>query len=93
MDSGWRKPLDEDSIDNQRHLLHGVIRCNGCVNGIEGGSKVLSGKEIWIYGIGYACTNLRIRKVAVEDAGHRFHLRIYFLKVKIKILFHRFSHL
>ncbi|CAJ1970876.1 unnamed protein product [Sphenostylis stenocarpa] len=73
MDSGWHKPLDEDSIDNQRHLLHAVIHCNGyghllCVNGIEGGSKVLSGREImdlW----DRVCTNLRVRKVAVEDVS------------------------
>ena len=42
MDNGWHKPLDEDSIDNEKHLLHGVIHCNGyghllCVNGIEEG--------------------------------------------------------
>ncbi|ESW13928.1 hypothetical protein PHAVU_008G238400 [Phaseolus vulgaris] len=73
MDSGWHKPLDEESIENQRHLLHGVIHCNGyghllCVNGIEGGSKVLSGREImdlW----DRVCTNLRVRKVAVEDVS------------------------
>lgn len=65
MDNGWHKPLDEDSIDNEKHLLHGVIHCNGyghllCVNGIEEGSKVLSGREImdlW----DRICTNLRVR--------------------------------
>ncbi|KAG4964035.1 hypothetical protein JHK82_040703 [Glycine max] len=73
MDNGWHKPLDEDSIDNQKHLLHGVIHCNGyghllCVNGIEGGSKILSGREIidlW----DRICTNLRARKIAVEDVS------------------------
>ncbi|KAG5052914.1 hypothetical protein JHK87_005112 [Glycine soja] len=73
MDNGWHKPLDEDSIDNEKHLLHGVIHCNGyghllCVNGIEEGSKVLSGREImdlW----DRICTNLRVRKIAVEDVS------------------------
>ncbi|TKY56679.1 PHD finger protein MALE MEIOCYTE DEATH 1 [Spatholobus suberectus] len=73
MDNGWHKPLDEDAIDNQGHLLHGVIHCNGyghllCVNGIEGGSKVLTGREImdlW----DRICTNLRARKIAVEDVS------------------------
>lgn len=65
MDNGWHKPLNEESLDNQSHLLHGVIHCNGyghllCLNGIEGGSKILSGREImdlW----DRICTNLRAR--------------------------------
>ncbi|MED6155020.1 hypothetical protein PIB30_001702 [Stylosanthes scabra] len=75
MDNGWNKPLPEDAIDNQGHLLHGVIHCNGyghlvCINGIEGGSKVLSGREImdlW----DRICTNLGARKISVEDVSRK----------------------
>ena len=50
-DSSWNKPLDESVFDVQSHLLHGLIHCNGlghllCINGIEGGSKYLLGREI-----------------------------------------------
>ncbi|XP_028784612.1 PHD finger protein MALE MEIOCYTE DEATH 1-like [Neltuma alba] len=69
------KPLNEGSLDNQSHLLHGMIHCNGyghllCVNGIEGGSKFLSGREImdlW----DRICTILRTRKIAVEDTSKK----------------------
>lgn len=65
MDNGWHKPLGEGALDNQGHLLHGVVHSNGyghlvCLNGIEGGSKVLSGREImdlW----DRICTCLRVR--------------------------------
>jgi hypothetical protein len=65
MDNEWHKPLNEEALDNQSYLLHGVIHCNGyghlvCLNGIEGGSKFLSGREImelW----DRICTNLRAR--------------------------------
>ncbi|KAL1308275.1 hypothetical protein HN51_050209 [Arachis hypogaea] len=75
MDNWWNKPLPEDAIDNQDHLLHGVIHCNGyghlvCINGIEGGSKVLSGREImdlW----DRICTNLGARKISVEDVSRK----------------------
>ncbi|KAK7300663.1 hypothetical protein RJT34_11511 [Clitoria ternatea] len=75
MDNEWHKPLGEGALDNQSHLLHGVIHCNGyghllCINGVEGGSKVLSGREImdlW----DRICTNLRARKIAVEDASRK----------------------
>ncbi|XP_027333697.1 PHD finger protein MALE MEIOCYTE DEATH 1 [Abrus precatorius] len=75
MDNGWHKPLGEGVLDNQSHLLHGVIHCNGyghllCINGTEGGSKVLSGREImdlW----DRICTNLRARKIAVEDVSRK----------------------
>ncbi|XP_054795208.1 PHD finger protein MALE MEIOCYTE DEATH 1-like [Prosopis cineraria] len=69
------KPLTEGFLDNQSHLLHGIIHCNGyghllCVNGIEGGSKFLSGREImdlW----DRICTTLRTRKIAVEDTSKK----------------------
>ncbi|AES99203.2 PHD finger protein MALE meiocyte DEATH protein [Medicago truncatula] len=75
MDDGWHKPLNEEALDDQSHLLHGVIHCNGyghlvCLNGIEGGSKFLSGREImdlW----DRICTNLRARYIAVEDASRK----------------------
>lgn len=45
----WNKPLDDDVMELQTHLLHGLIHCNGfghlvCINGIEGGSKYLCGR-------------------------------------------------
>ncbi|KAL5102137.1 hypothetical protein RYX36_006464 [Vicia faba] len=75
MDNAWHKPLNEESLDNQSHLLHGVIHCNGyghlvCLNGIEGGSKYLSGREVmdlW----DRICSNLRARQIAVEDASRK----------------------
>jgi len=71
MDDGWHKPLNEEALDD-----HGVIHCNGyghlvCLNGIEGGSKFPSEREImdlW----DKICTNLRARYIAVEnDDGER----------------------
>lgn len=64
-DDEWNKPLVDDVMDIQTHLLHGLIHCNGfghllCINGIEGGSKYLCGREImdlW----DRICTNLQTR--------------------------------
>ncbi|XP_061357149.1 PHD finger protein MALE MEIOCYTE DEATH 1-like [Gastrolobium bilobum] len=76
MDNWWHKSLSEGALDSQNHhLLHGVIHCNGyghllCINGVEGGSKVLSGREIvdlW----DRICINLRARKIGVEDASYK----------------------
>jgi hypothetical protein len=61
MDDGSHKPLNEEALVMSR-LLHCVIYCNGyghlvCLNGIEGGSKFLIGREImdlW----DRICTNL-----------------------------------
>ncbi|TKY46639.1 PHD finger protein MALE MEIOCYTE DEATH 1 [Spatholobus suberectus] len=69
IDNGWHRPLDEDALDNQSHLFHGVIHCNGydhslSVHGIVGGSEVLSGREMF-------CTNFRARKIAEEDLSRR----------------------
>lgn len=65
MDDEWHKPLEDGICDLPTHLLHGLIHCNGyahlvCVNGLEGGSKHLCGREImdlW----DRVCTNLRTR--------------------------------
>ncbi|KAF8370108.1 hypothetical protein HHK36_031859 [Tetracentron sinense] len=67
----WNKPLEEDSFYAHTHILHGLIHCNGfghllCINGIEGGSKYLCGREImdlW----DRICTTLGTRKITVED--------------------------
>ncbi|KAK4275005.1 hypothetical protein QN277_018151 [Acacia crassicarpa] len=69
------KSLTEGFLDDQSHLLHGMIHSNGyghllCINGIEGGSKFLSGREImdlW----DRICTILRTRKIAVEDTSRK----------------------
>ncbi|CAI9110381.1 OLC1v1010390C1 [Oldenlandia corymbosa var. corymbosa] len=47
----WNKPPSSDVLDLDSHLLHGSIHCNGfghllCINGIEGESKQLCGREI-----------------------------------------------
>ncbi|XP_057497201.1 PHD finger protein MALE MEIOCYTE DEATH 1-like isoform X3 [Actinidia eriantha] len=65
MDVEWNKPVEDGVFDLQTHLLHGLIHCNGfghllCINGIEGGSKFLCGREImdlW----DRICTNLHAR--------------------------------
>jgi len=65
LDSEWNKPLSDDVFEVQTHLLYGLIHCNGfghllCINGIEGGSKYLSGREtmdLW----DRICTNLHAR--------------------------------
>ncbi|KAK1361841.1 PHD domain-containing protein [Heracleum sosnowskyi] len=73
VDDEWTKPLNDGTFDMHTHLLHGLIHCNGfghllCINGMEGGSKFLYGKEImdlW----DRICTNLHTRKITVEDVS------------------------
>ncbi|KAL8096782.1 hypothetical protein AgCh_037660 [Apium graveolens] len=73
VDDEWTKPLDDGVFDMNTHLLHGLIHCNGfghllSINGMEGGSKFLYGKEImdlW----DRICTNLHTRKITVEDVS------------------------
>ncbi|GER26232.1 PHD finger protein [Striga asiatica] len=75
-------PLDEGSFDQQTHLLHGLIHCNGyghliCINGVEGGSKYICGGEImdlW----DRICTTLQVRQISVEDLSrkHKMDLRL-----------------
>ncbi|XP_057497200.1 PHD finger protein MALE MEIOCYTE DEATH 1-like isoform X2 [Actinidia eriantha] len=70
MDVEWNKPVEDGVFDLQTHLLHGLIHCNGfghllCINGIEGGSKFLCGREImdlW----DRICTNLHARGGCVQ---------------------------
>ncbi|KAG9129203.1 hypothetical protein Leryth_006405 [Lithospermum erythrorhizon] len=84
VDEDWGKPLKEGVFELQTHLLHGLIHCNGfghliCINGIEGGSKNLCGKELmdlW----DRICTNLLTRKITVEDLSkkHMMELRLLY---------------
>ncbi|XP_047312803.1 PHD finger protein MALE MEIOCYTE DEATH 1 [Impatiens glandulifera] len=75
VDDDWNRPLDDHTFDQQTHLLHGLIHSNGfghllCINGIEGGSKYLYGREImdlW----DRICTNLKVRKITVEDQSKK----------------------
>ncbi|KAL5743540.1 hypothetical protein ACOSQ2_026656 [Xanthoceras sorbifolium] len=75
IDGDWNRSLEVGVFDLHNHLLHGLIHCNGfghllCINGIEGGSKYLSGREImglW----DRICTNLRVRKITVEDVSKK----------------------
>ena len=65
VDSRWSKPVEASDVDVSNHLLHGLIHGNGfghllCINGIEGGSKFLCGREVmdlW----DRVCTNLLVR--------------------------------
>ncbi|KAJ8763001.1 hypothetical protein K2173_023206 [Erythroxylum novogranatense] len=74
-DSHWNKRLEHDAFDHQTHLLHGLVHCNGfghllCINGIEGDSKYISGREImdlW----DRICNNLRARKITVQDVSKK----------------------
>ncbi|KAL2926078.1 PHD finger protein MALE MEIOCYTE DEATH 1 [Bienertia sinuspersici] len=74
-ESEWNKQLNSDVLELQTHLLHGLIHCNGfghllCINGIDGGSKYLCGRELmdlW----DRICTNLRVRKVTLEDTSKK----------------------
>ncbi|GLT28768.1 hypothetical protein SLA2020_036760 [Shorea laevis] len=81
-DREWNRPLDDGVFDLQTHLLHGLIHGNGfghliCINGIEGGSKYLCGRELmdlW----NRICENLQVRKITVEDLSkkHGMDLRL-----------------
>ncbi|CAN0897401.1 PHD finger protein MALE MEIOCYTE DEATH 1 [Linum grandiflorum] len=72
---GWNSQLEEEALNLQTHLLHGLIHCNGyghllSVNGIEGGSKHLSGREImslW----DRICGALQARSISVEDVAKK----------------------
>lgn len=65
-------------LENQSHLLHGSLHANGFghllrVNGYEGGSVSLSGRqmmEVWTN----LCTLLKARVVTVEDVSHKLGL-------------------
>ncbi|OWM84971.1 hypothetical protein CDL15_Pgr027758 [Punica granatum] len=74
-DGAWNKPLEPNALDLPNHLLHGLIHGNGfghliCINGIEGGSKYLCGREImdlW----DRICSILCARKITVEDVSKK----------------------
>ncbi|KAL3683929.1 hypothetical protein R1sor_001951 [Riccia sorocarpa] len=65
-------------LEARTHLLHGLIHTNGYghllrVNGREGGSQTLSGREImdlW----DRLCTMLRARKVSVMDVSRKYNM-------------------
>ncbi|CAN1351656.1 PHD finger protein MALE MEIOCYTE DEATH 1 [Linum perenne] len=71
----WNRQLEEETLNLSTHLLHGMIHCNGyghllCVNGIDGGSKHLSGREImslW----DRICGALQTRCISVEDLSRK----------------------
>ncbi|WCJ25171.1 RING/FYVE/PHD zinc finger superfamily protein [Euphorbia peplus] len=75
IDRDWNRRLDDGVLDLHTHLLHGLIHCNGfghllCINGIEGGSKILCGREIvdlW----DRFCSYLGARKISVEDLSKK----------------------
>ncbi|KAG6392692.1 hypothetical protein SASPL_146916 [Salvia splendens] len=79
----WDDPIDEGVFDLQTHLLHGLIHCNGfghliCINGIEGGSKFICGREImdlW----DRICMTLSVRQVTVEDLSKRQKMELRLL--------------
>ncbi|CAH2065663.1 unnamed protein product [Thlaspi arvense] len=82
-DTEWNMHLEDDVFDLQTHLLHGLIHTNGfghliCVNGLEGGSKYLCGREIvdlW----DRICTNLGARMITVEDLSKKRSLDLRLL--------------
>ncbi|XP_047966013.1 PHD finger protein MALE MEIOCYTE DEATH 1-like [Salvia hispanica] len=79
----WDDPIDEGVFDLQTHLLHGLIHCNGfghliCINGIEGSSKFIRGKEImdlW----DRICTTLSVRQITVEDLSKKNKMELRLL--------------
>ncbi|KAM6546181.1 hypothetical protein CsatB_026917 [Cannabis sativa] len=76
IDDSWNKPLDDGVLDtHESHLLYGLIHSNGfghllSINGLEGGSKYLFGREImdlW----DRLCTSLQARKITVADTSKK----------------------
>ncbi|XP_021893728.1 PHD finger protein MALE MEIOCYTE DEATH 1 [Carica papaya] len=75
VDTEWNMRLEDAAFDLHTHLLHGLIHCNGfghliCINGIEGGSKFICGREImdlW----DRICNILRARKITVKDLSKK----------------------
>ncbi|XP_065850081.1 PHD finger protein MALE MEIOCYTE DEATH 1 [Euphorbia lathyris] len=75
VDGDWNRRLEDGVLDLHTHLLHGLIHCNGfghllCINGIEGGSKILCGRELvdlW----DRFCSFLGARKISVEDVSKK----------------------
>ncbi|XP_076912282.1 PHD finger protein MALE MEIOCYTE DEATH 1 [Bidens hawaiensis] len=73
IDDEWNKPIDNRVLDLQTHVLHGLIHCNGfghllCINGIEGGSSFVYGREVmdlW----DRICTTLHSREISIVDTS------------------------
>ncbi|XP_050227365.1 PHD finger protein MALE MEIOCYTE DEATH 1 [Mercurialis annua] len=83
IDGEWNKRLEEGVFDVHTHILHGLIHCNGfghllCINGIEGGSKSVSGREIMDLWDRF-CENLRARKISVEDVSKKRSMELRLL--------------
>ncbi|XP_021910038.1 PHD finger protein At2g01810 isoform X2 [Carica papaya] len=82
-DDEWNKPLRPKSFELSSHLLHGLIHCNGfghlvCINGIESGSKFLSGEQIMDIWDGL-CTILQTRKISVHDESEKRSMELRLL--------------
>ncbi|KAA8544539.1 hypothetical protein F0562_022551 [Nyssa sinensis] len=63
-------------FEDNTHLLHAVVHSNGyahllTLNGREGGSKVLSGRDIMNFW-DRLCTILQVRKVSVMDVSKKY---------------------
>ncbi|XP_004304762.1 PREDICTED: PHD finger protein MALE MEIOCYTE DEATH 1-like [Fragaria vesca subsp. vesca] len=82
-DNCWTKPLNDSILEDTTHLLHGMIHCDGighllCINGLKGGSEHFCGREImdlW----DRICTNLRTRKITVEDFSKKRSMELRLL--------------
>lgn len=78
MTSDDAEDLVYHQLEDSSHLLHGVIHTNGYghllrVNGREGGSKFLSGREIMDFW-DRLCTTLRVRLECAPFPIFYFHL-------------------
>ncbi|KAJ0693657.1 putative chromatin regulator PHD family [Helianthus annuus] len=75
IDNEWNKPIDTGVLDLQTHILHGLIHSNGfghllCINGIEGGSSFVYGREVmdlW----DRICTTLHSREISIVDTSKK----------------------
>ncbi|KAK1423601.1 hypothetical protein QVD17_18906 [Tagetes erecta] len=75
IDNEWNKPIENGVLDLQTHVLHGLIHCNGfghllCINGIEGGSEFVYGREVmdlW----DRICTTLHSREISLVDTSRK----------------------
>ncbi|XP_050230824.1 PHD finger protein At2g01810 [Mercurialis annua] len=73
-DDKWNKPLKNDSLNHQNHLLHGVIHCNGFGHllslKIESNSDSLNSDELmnlW----DNLCSCLQTRDISVHDLSKK----------------------
>ncbi|XP_050223163.1 PHD finger protein MALE MEIOCYTE DEATH 1-like [Mercurialis annua] len=83
MDGEWNNQLKGGVLDVRTHILHGMIHSNGyghliCINGIEGGSKFISGREtmdLW----DRFCRILRASKVSLKDVSKKRSMELRLL--------------